>query len=118
LQTVTSAPERRSPETPRSTGLDNFSFPFEMDTMIGLANGKLVATHYGLYNTIVGAGILLGNAVTGWLYSVAATQGRAELIWVVLLLTGTASASALFVLNRRGWLALDVGLGREVATSQ
>ncbi|ATD71539.1 MULTISPECIES: MFS transporter [Gordonia] len=93
-------------------------FPFEMDTMIGLANGKLVATHYGLYNTIVGAGILLGNAVTGWLYSVAATQGRAELIWVVLLLTGTASASALFVLNRRGWLALDVGLGREVATSQ
>lgn len=33
-------------------------FPFEMNTVITLAGGRLVATHYGFYNTIVGTGIL------------------------------------------------------------
>src|SRR5699024_5373593 len=40
-------------------------FPFEMDTVVALAGGRLVATHYGFYNTIVGIGILVGNLGTG-----------------------------------------------------
>ncbi|WP_036541910.1 MFS transporter, partial [Nocardia cyriacigeorgica] len=40
-------------------------FPFEMDTVVALCGDRLVATHYGLYNTIVGVGILLGNLGTG-----------------------------------------------------
>ncbi len=79
-------------------------FPFEMDTVVGLARGTLVATHYGLYNTIVGIGILLGNAATGWLFSAATTRDMPELVWIALVLTGMAAASALLLLHRRGWL--------------
>lgn len=35
--------------------------PFEMDTIVALSRDRLVATHYGLYNTVCGVGILLGN---------------------------------------------------------
>ena len=81
-------------------------FPFEMDTVVGLARGTLVATHYGLYNTIVGIGILLGNAATGWLFSAATTRDMPELVWIALVLTGMAAASALLLLHRRGWLSV------------
>ncbi|MCX2756694.1 MFS transporter [Gordonia sp. 4N] len=82
-------------------------FPFEMDTVVGLARGTLVATHYGLYNTIVGIGILLGNAATGWLFSAATTRDMPELVWIALVLTGIAAASALLLLHRRGLLSVS-----------
>ncbi|WP_052744177.1 MFS transporter [Streptomyces odonnellii] len=40
-------------------------YPFEMDTIITLAESRLVATYYGLYNTICGVGITAGNLLTG-----------------------------------------------------
>jgi hypothetical protein len=35
--------------------------PFEMDTVVSLFGGRLVATHYGLYNTVSGIVITCGN---------------------------------------------------------
>lgn len=40
-------------------------FTFEMDTVVSLAGNRLVGTHYGFYNTIIGIGILAGNLATG-----------------------------------------------------
>jgi hypothetical protein len=42
-------------------------FTFEMDTVVSLADNRLVGTHYGFYNTIIGIGIgiLAGNLATG-----------------------------------------------------
>jgi hypothetical protein len=36
-----------------------------MDTIVALSRGRLVATHYGVYNTICGIGITVGNLLTG-----------------------------------------------------
>ncbi|MDO0974369.1 MDR family MFS transporter [Mycolicibacterium frederiksbergense] len=79
-------------------------FPFEMDTVVSLANGRLVGTHYGFYNTIVGVGILAGNLATGWLMQTTETLGRPELIWLLLIGIGVISACGLYRLDRRGRL--------------
>ncbi|MCV7154051.1 MFS transporter [Mycolicibacterium pyrenivorans] len=79
-------------------------FPFEMDTVVSLAQDRLVATHYGFYNTIVGIGILVGNLATGSLMEAARSAGVDELVWVVLAVIGLASAAALYRLDRTGRL--------------
>lgn len=79
-------------------------FPFEMDTVVSLAQNRLVATHYGFYNTIIGVGILAGNLGTGALMQAARDAGAPELIWVALSLIGGLTALALFCLNRSGRL--------------
>ena len=79
-------------------------FPFEMDTVVSLANDKLVGTHYGFYNTIVGVGILAGNLLTGTLMQAARNSGAPQLIWVALSVVGVLSALALHQLDHRGRL--------------
>ena len=79
-------------------------FPFEMDTVVSLANDRLVGTHYGFYNTIVGIGILVGNLATGSLMQAARSAGVSELVWLALALIGLASAAALYRLDRTGRL--------------
>ncbi|MEZ0341671.1 MDR family MFS transporter [Mycobacterium sp. pV006] len=79
-------------------------FPFEMDTVVSLANGRLVGTHYGFYNTIVGVGILGGNLATGWLMQTTKDIGRPELVWVLLSGIGVVSACGLYRLDHRGRL--------------
>lgn len=79
-------------------------FPFEMDTVVSLAQNRLVATHYGFYNTIIGVGILAGNLGTGALMQAARDAGAPELIWAALSLIGGLTALALFCLNRSGRL--------------
>ncbi|MDO3635335.1 MDR family MFS transporter [Mycolicibacterium arseniciresistens] len=79
-------------------------FPFEMDTVVSLANDRLVGTHYGFYNTIVGVGILVGNLVTGTLVQASVRVGAPELLWIMLSLIGFASALALYRLDRKGRL--------------
>ena len=76
-------------------------FPFEMDTVVSLAGGRLVATHYGFYNTIVGTGVLVGNLATGALMGAAREVGRSELVWAGLILVGIIAALALHGLDRR-----------------
>ncbi|CCW09974.1 MFS transporter [Rhodococcus aetherivorans] len=79
-------------------------FPFEMDTVVALSGNRLVATHYGFYNTVVGVGILLGNLGTGAVFGWAADAGREWLIWVLLTAIGAGCAAALFLLHRTGRL--------------
>ncbi|UGT91561.1 MFS transporter [Mycobacterium ostraviense] len=75
-------------------------FPFEMDTVMALAGGRLAATHYGFYNTIVGVGILVGNLATGWAMGAARQLGVGELIWAGLFVVGIVAALALHFLDR------------------
>ncbi|MFD4936533.1 hypothetical protein [Streptomyces virginiae] len=59
-------------------------YPFEMDTVVPLAGGRWVATHYGPYNTVCGIGITLGNLATGALLDTTRGMGRPALPWLVL----------------------------------
>lgn len=76
------------------------TYPFEMDTVVALSGGHLIATHYGLYNTVAGIGIALGNLLTGALLDTR--PGAAP--WLVLLALGLGCALAMAGLNRRGRL--------------
>ncbi|WP_078325562.1 MFS transporter [Mycobacteroides salmoniphilum] len=80
------------------------TFPFEMDTVVRLAGNRLVATHYGLYNTIVGVGILAGNLLTGSIFGYTQQHGKPALLWVSLTGIGLVCAAALFALRRVGLL--------------
>ncbi|MEV5838304.1 MFS transporter [Nocardia sp. NPDC052112] len=75
-------------------------FPFEMDTVVSLANGKLVATHYGFYNTVVGVGILAGNLATGAVVGAARATGVDWAVWSGLIVIGVCAAFALLRLDR------------------
>ncbi|MCV7059262.1 MFS transporter [Mycolicibacterium gilvum] len=79
-------------------------FPFEMDTVVSLSNGRLVATHYGFYNTIIGVGILLGNLAAGSILGAARDIGWSELVWAGLIVIGVMSAAALHRLDRKDHL--------------
>ncbi|MCL7377865.1 MFS transporter [Streptomyces sp. 35G-GA-8] len=78
--------------------------PFEMDTVVALSGGRLIATHYGFYNTVSGLGITLGNLGTGALWDVAQRHDAGRLPWAVLASTGLACAGAVFALARGGRL--------------
>lgn len=75
-------------------------FPFEMDTIVALSGDRLVATHYGLYNTVVGVGILAGNLFTGTALDLARTAGVSALPWLALTAIGLFCAWSLHALNR------------------
>lgn len=79
-------------------------FPFEMDTVVALSGERLVGTHYGFYNTIVGVGILAGNIATGALVEAARDPGLGALVWAALAGIGLLSAAALRALARNGHL--------------
>ncbi|MES4909081.1 MULTISPECIES: MFS transporter [unclassified Streptomyces] len=81
------------------------AYPFEMDTIVRLSGDRLVATHYGLYNTICGVGITLGNLLTGAALDAARAAGMSALPWCALLALGLACAAALYGLHRTGRLA-------------
>lgn len=79
-------------------------YPFEMDTVVALSGQKLIATHYGLYNTVSGLGITLGNLACGALWDYAHAHGAAWLLWLTLAATGVGCAVAVAVLARAGRL--------------
>ncbi|MDQ0948564.1 putative MFS family arabinose efflux permease [Streptomyces phaeochromogenes] len=81
------------------------AYPFEMDTIVRLSGDRLVATHYGLYNTICGIGITLGNLLTGVALDAARDAGMSALPWLALLVLGLSCAAALYGLHRTGRLA-------------
>lgn len=80
------------------------AYPFEMDTIVTLARGRLVATHYGFYHTLAGIGITLGNLATGVVWDLGLTSGWPALVWIALATTGVAGTGALNLLIRRGLL--------------
>lgn len=75
-------------------------FPFEMDTVVTLSGNRLVATHYGLYNTVCGVGILLGNLLTGSALDVARAAGVPALPWLALTGIGLLCAAGISALDR------------------
>lgn len=77
-------------------------YPYEMDTVVALSRGRWVATHYGLYNTVCGIGITLGNLGTGVLLDVT---GWSAVPWLVLCAVGLGCAAAMAALARGGRLA-------------
>ncbi|MGW7529232.1 MFS transporter [Streptomyces sp. NPDC054783] len=79
-------------------------YPFEMDTVVALSGNRLVATHYGLYNTVSGLGVTLGNLGTGALWDFAGRHDAGWLTWTALTATGTACATAVAALARTGRL--------------
>ena len=80
------------------------AYPFEMDTIVRLSGDRLVATHYGLYNTICGIGITLGNLLTGAALDAARAAGMSALPWLALFGLGLACAGSLYGLHRSGRL--------------
>ena len=83
------------------------TFPFEMDTVVRLAGNRLVATHYGLYNTIVGVGILAGNLLTGSVFGYTRQHGQPSLLWMSLTAVGLVCTAALYALHQTGLLGQD-----------
>ncbi|WP_049651758.1 MFS transporter [Kitasatospora sp. MY 5-36] len=81
------------------------AYPFEMDTVVRLSGDRLVATHYGLYNTVCGVGITLGNLLTGAALDAARAAGLAALPWLALCALGAACALSLRALHRGRRLA-------------
>ncbi|MCP3800759.1 MFS transporter [Allokutzneria sp. A3M-2-11 16] len=75
-------------------------YPFEMDTIVSLADNRQVATHYGLYNTISGIGITVGNLLTGAALDIAEQVGAPYLPWLALVLAGAACTLAVHLLDR------------------
>ena len=80
-------------------------YPFEMDTIVTLSGNHLVATHYGLYNTVSGLGITLGNLATGALWDFAERHDALWLTWCALTVTGLACAVSVGALAHSGRLA-------------
>ncbi|MGW3953497.1 MFS transporter [Streptomyces sp. NPDC004752] len=81
-------------------------YPFEMDTVVSLSGDRLVATHYGLYNTVSGLGITLGNLATGALWDFAVRHGVLWLTWGALAATGLGCAASIAALARAGRLTV------------
>ncbi|MER6069555.1 MFS transporter [Streptomyces sp. NPDC001817] len=79
-------------------------YPFQMDTVVSLADGRPVATHYGLYNTVSGLGVTLGNLTTGAVWDAAKGLGHPELTWWMLAVTGALCAGCVALLARSGRL--------------
>lgn len=84
------------------------AYPFEMDTIVRLCGDRLVATHYGLYNTICGIGITFGNLLTGVALDAAREAGMPALPWISLVALGLVCAAALYGLHRSGRLEARV----------
>ncbi|MFJ7206515.1 MFS transporter [Streptomyces sp. NPDC098789] len=90
-------------------------YPFEMDTVVALSGDRLVATHYGFYNTVSGLGITLGNLGTGAVWELA-VHGRAPWTpWLVLTVTGLGCAAAVAALARSGRLVAPRGTATPAA---
>lgn len=87
------------------------AYPFEMDLIVTLSQERLVATHYGLYNTICGIGITAGTLLTGVALDTARAAGLPALPWLALIALGAASATALRSLHRRGQLSASAAIG-------
>ena len=81
------------------------AYPFEMDTVVRLSGNRLVATHYGLYNTVSGLGITLGNLAIGALWGFAEQHDAPWLAWCILTAVGLGCAASVAGLSRSGRLA-------------
>ncbi len=82
--------------------------PFEMDVIVVLARGRLVATHYGLYATVSGVCITLGGLATGAMWDFAGGHGVHRLPWIAMAVVGLCGAAGLARLESTGRLPQPV----------
>lgn len=76
--------------------------PFEMDVIVRLSRGRLVATHYGLYSTLSGVATAVGNLLTGLMWE----STYRWLPWTAFVALGCGCALGVALLNRRRPLTL------------
>jgi predicted MFS family arabinose efflux permease len=74
--------------------------PFEMATIAGLADGRVIGTYYSVNNLLSGFGGVFGNLVSAAAISLSHSMRMASLPWLVLLLLGLLSAGALKLVDR------------------
>ncbi|MCV7200095.1 MFS transporter [Mycobacterium angelicum] len=75
-------------------------FPVEMDMVVSLSRGRLVATYYGFYNTIIGLGMLAGYFAVGGLEEIARYLNNDEIVWGALTFVGIITAMGLYLQDR------------------
>lgn len=75
-----------------------------MDTVVSLAGARRVATHYGLYNTVCGIDIAVGNLGTGAALDASRAHGLAWMPRVTLTVIGALCALGVRALARSGRL--------------
>lgn len=80
------------------------TYPFEMATIATLGGDEMVGTYYGLYNTVAGVGIAVGNLLTGVALDAGRDAGIPSLPWWTLAAVGIACALAIHTLARAGHL--------------
>jgi hypothetical protein len=69
-------------------------YPFELEMITLLSEGSWFASYYGLYNTISGIGMALGDFATGVAWDVGKHAGAPGLLWFALAALGAVSAWA------------------------
>ncbi|MBT2229927.1 MFS transporter [Nonomuraea sp. NEAU-A123] len=74
--------------------------PWEMDVIVALSGGRLIATHYGVYATLSGLGVTVGTLATGTIWDAALRWDLAWLPWAALVVIGGGCALTMTLLER------------------
>lgn len=77
-------------------------YPFEMATVASFGDKSMVGTYYGLYNTLSGIGIAVGNLLSGAAIDAGRRGGVPGLPWWSLMILGLLCAGGVQVLARTG----------------
>jgi MFS family permease len=77
------------------------AYPFEMDTVVTLAGTGPVATHYGIYHTVSGVTIAIGNLLAGATLDLASEAQLPAVPWLAFAGLGALCAVMLQQLRRR-----------------
>jgi MFS family permease len=82
------------------------AYPFEMDTVVALAGQGRIATHYGVYQTLSGLAIAVGNLLAGAALDLTQKAHLPAVPWLALVALGAACTAMVHQLRRRGLLDL------------
>lgn len=80
------------------------AYPFEMDMVVTLAGAGRIATHYGVYSTVSGVAVAIGNILAGGAADWARSTQMPIVLWLALAALGAACGTAILWLGRRGLL--------------
>lgn len=78
------------------------AYPFEMDMVVTLAGAGRIATHYGIYSTVSGVAVAIGNMLAGGAVDWARSAQMPIVLWLALAALGAACSTAILWLGRRG----------------
>lgn len=78
------------------------AYPFEMDMVVTLAGEGRIATHYGVYSTVSGVAVAIGNMLAGGAVDWARSTQMSIVLWLALAALGATCSTAILWLGRRG----------------